>query len=104
MDSEQFSAIVKRRIDLIKVILRNKGREYASTADRLYNFKVASRLLDTTPEKALLGMLSKHLVSVFDLIESPTNRTPEMIDEKLGDTINYFILLEAVLKEQLEQQ
>jgi len=45
-------------------------------------------------------MMVKHLVSVFDLIEGRIPTSQEMIDEKIGDMINYLILLEAVLKEK----
>jgi len=64
----------------------------------------ASIILNTTPEKALLGMFMKHFVSVLDLIECPEKATNYLIDEKLGDMINYCILLEACFRERLEER
>jgi len=52
---------------------------------------------DETPERALWGMAKKHLVSVTDLIHGRAEVTPERIDEKIGDMINYLILLEGLL-------
>lgn len=99
MKTEQFNAIVADRKAAISGTLQRKAAEYASQ-DRLYNFKRAAEFMRTTPEKALLGMLSKHFVSVLDLIEERIPATKAMIDEKVGDAINYLILLEALLKEK----
>ena len=45
-------------------------------------------------------MAQKHLVSVMDLVHGKLKSEPVMVDEKIGDMINYLILLEAVLKEE----
>jgi hypothetical protein len=79
-------------------VLDNKAKEYA-TEDRLHNFKRAAEILHTTPQQALAGMFVKHLVSVLDLIEGLVLPTTQLINEKIGDAINYLILLEAILKE-----
>ena len=102
MDKETFDKIIENRIEEIQSTLIKKGKEYASNADRLYNFKRAAEIGRTTPEKALQGMRLKHSVSVLDLIEGRLPLTKELIEEKLGDEINYLILLEAVLKEKLD--
>lgn len=95
----EFESILAKRLSQIAVVLGGKAKEYAQDGDRLYNFKVAARMNDETPAKALWGMATKHLVSVTDLIDGKLERTPEMVDEKIGDMINYLILLEAILKE-----
>ena len=59
-------------------------------------------MLGGSREKALIGMLAKHLVSVLDMVDSFGKEdlpTTSFIDEKIGDSINYLILLEAMLKE-----
>ena len=49
----------------------------------------------------------KHEVSVLDLVEwsesEPTRITEELIDEKIGDNINYLILLEGMLKHRIKK-
>lgn len=96
----QFSEILKHRIELIQSTLNSKAAEYAKV-DRLYNFKRAACILNTTPQKALLGMLMKHIVSVIDLIESDELPERSLMEEKIGDSINYLILLEAIFREQM---
>lgn len=100
--------IITSRTDAIKKTLFAKNREYGRNDDAFHNFNVAARILNTTPEKALLGMMSKHLVSVLDIIElaetAPEKITSAFIDEKIGDSINYLILLEGMLKKRLEEK
>jgi len=97
-----FNEVVEARIEKIRKVLANKAGEYAKNDDRYHNFNTAARILGTTPEKALKGMLVKHEVSVMDLIDwaenCPEKLTSGLIDEKIGDNINYLILLEGMLK------
>ena len=101
-----FNSVVEERIEKISQVLASKAQEYATDKSRFHNFEVAGRVLDTTPEKALLGMMLKHFVSVMDLIDwadgSAQKLSNELIDEKIGDNINYLILLEGMLKERIQ--
>lgn len=104
----QFNALLKQRLAKAEAVLGSKAAEYATDDDRLHNFKVAARYDDESPEKALWGMLKKHLVSLQDMINATEKHAAhhplEMIDEKVGDSINYLILLEAIMKERLREQ
>lgn len=103
MTGKEFSDLLQRRLNLTVSVLDNKAVEYATGSDRLHNFKQAAAMLRCTPAQACLGFMTKHLVSVFDMVETfPGTPTVEKIDEKIGDAINYLILLEALLKEQKE--
>ena len=100
MKNGEFGKIVERRLGKIQEVLASKAEEYSAGFDRLYNFKAAAGMSGGTPGSALWGMLTKHLVNVRDLAEGRLEATPELMDEKIGDAINYLILLEAVLKEE----
>jgi hypothetical protein len=102
MNTEAFDKVVERRVARIQTTLTRKAKEYA-IGDRLYNFKRAATILRTSPQQALAGMFMKHLVSVLDLIEGSVENTGEMVDEKIGDAINYLVLLEAIFKEQRDE-
>ena len=95
----EFEKILSARISSIKSVLGNKAKEYAMEGDRLHNFKVAARVKNETPEKALWGMAVKHLVCIIDMVDGKLESTIPMVDEKVGDMINYLILLEALMKE-----
>jgi hypothetical protein len=103
MDAKDFDGVVENRINLIKSVLASKRKEYAKGGDRLHNFKRAAETLRTTPEKALLGMFTKHLVSILDIVDAVETSVPTvgMVEEKIGDAVNYLILLEGLLKERI---
>ena len=107
MSAKQFEAVLQNRLAKIKTVLGAKAKEYSAAEDRYHNFNVAGRMAGTTPEKALKGMMLKHEVSVLDLIEwsesEPTKITEKLIDEKIGDNINYLILLEGMLKQRIDR-
>ena len=98
-----FDAIVQSRLEKIVSTLKSKASEYSKKGNRFHHFKVASRIKNETPEKALYGMMIKHEVSVLDMIDNPTDAciTEKLVDEKIGDLVNYLILLEGLLKERL---
>jgi hypothetical protein len=102
---QPFDVLVDRRIAHIKATIQKKGKGYATDDDRFHNFKAAGRKRNQTPEQALMGMMAKHEVLVDDLVEwagtTPEKITTKLINEKIGDNINYLILLEGLLKERI---
>lgn len=100
MTPKDFNALLDRRIEKIRAVLASKELEYSSGRDRLHNFKVAARIDEETPKEACWGMAKKHLVSVIDMIKGDTLCTQDMVDEKVGDLINYLILLEGCFSDE----
>ena len=114
MNNKEFEKLLYRRIDLTKSVLSSKNKEYASDDDKLHNFKRAGDMLRQTTEKALIGMWTKHIISLLDIVDKINNDedeemikvwdnsglTKKMLEEKIGDAINYLILLEAMIKER----
>ncbi|MCK5615140.1 hypothetical protein KAR91_75450 [Candidatus Pacearchaeota archaeon] len=102
-----FEKLVKDRCESIKKVLTVKAKEYATNKDRFHNFNVAAIKRNTTPENALMGIKVKHTVSIDDLVEwaefNPEKLNDNIIDEKIGDEINYLILLEGLLKKRVEK-
>ena len=106
MNTEQFERVIDEQLNACVSTLSVKAKEYA-TSDRLHNFKVAGELQDCTPIRALGGMMAKHTVSVYDLIkEHDEGSTVElaMWNEKIGDSINYLLLLKALVVEHMEEE
>ena len=98
MNTKQFDKIINKTIDNCKNVLCSKAKEYA-TEDRLHNFKIAATLQGITPLQALQGMATKHTVSIADMIASGQAYSSEMWDEKIGDSINYLLLLRALVED-----
>lgn len=101
MNSKDFSEHINKRIEKCIALLGVKADEYA-TDDRLHNFKVAAEIQNCTPITALAGMMAKHTVSVYDLIqrqEQGFDISQSLWDEKINDSINYLLLLSALIEE-----
>ena len=97
-----FDQVLESRLEKIRTVLASKGREYASDTDRLHNFKRAAGITGESRWQVCVGFMAKHLASVFDLVEARTRGAavdPAVLDEKIGDAVNYLILLEALFLE-----
>lgn len=98
MTTDNFNKIIQLQIEHCESILCKKAEEYA-TEDRLHNFKVAGALQGISPVQALMGMMTKHTVSVADMCMSGEKYPQELWDEKITDSINYLLLLSALVRE-----
>ena len=103
MNSVDFTDVLTQQLDRCKSVLSSKANEYA-TLDRLHNFKIASKLQSCSPISALAGMMAKHTVSVYDMCRSDEIFPMELWDEKITDSINYLILLRALVQDVYESE
>jgi hypothetical protein len=104
MNATEFEDFLEGKLRETRMVLATKGNEYAH-GDRLSNFKRAAEFLDCTPEKALWGFVSKHIIALNDFIADleKGRMTPiEQWEEKIGDIRNYMVLLDALVIERLE--
>lgn len=99
MNTTQFEQVVNEQLALCTSILIDKAKEYANGGDRLHNFKIAASIQGLTPRQALVGMMAKHTVSVYDMCMAGTY-SKEKWEEKITDHMNYLLLLKAVLTEE----
>ena len=106
MTHEEFDKTSKRLLTKAAEVRRTKRLEYSSDEDeRLSNFKTAARLNSQTVPEAVNGMMSKHVVSIADMVRDEFTRKEapfslEMWEEKIIDNINYLMLLYAAIKER----
>lgn len=109
MTARDFDDMLRTRLNKTLAVLKSKAAEYATDDDRLHNFKRAAKDfpsmegIGTTPADTLVGMMRKHWVSIADIVDRHgcgESVSPALIDEKIGDAVNYLILLEAVLLER----
>ena len=106
MNQKEFNEVIVRQTDRCKsMLVANAPRAVKNTAvDRLAHFKKAAVVLNTTPRAALMGMLSKHLISVSDMCMGEQQYSKEQWDQKITDSINYFLILCAIVKEELNEE
>lgn len=102
MNNGEFRKVLDSIVNNIYTTLDSKSNEYSSNTDRLENFKEAGLFLNAFPERALLGFVTKHIIALRDFVQTYKffEVTDAQWDEKIGDIINYMILLKALLVER----
>ena len=103
MTDTEFKDVVNRIKDRLDFLCDIKGKEYSTEQDRLSTFKRTAALEKNQPEQALLHMVAKQIISLFDIVDSLTPDTkphPDGLLEKTGDVIVYMILLQALIEER----
>lgn len=99
MKIEEFNEIVDETISTIQSTLIKKQTEYNFSQNRLDSFEKAAKLLNTNQSQALLGFLTKHIISLYDMINSKQRFNNQIWDEKINDIICYCCLLKGTLNE-----
>lgn len=105
MNAETFNKHLAHMQTVTAETLIAKAKEYANDSDRLHNFKIAGPLQHRTPIGALGGMLAKHTISIYDMIDGVERGcaySPDQWEEKIKDHINYLFLLWALINENIE--
>lgn len=98
----RFSRILNSRLEKIQSLCHTKGYEYGRE-NRYHNFYRAAEILRTTPESALLGFMTKHFVSICDMVDDLSALRIHSVaewSEKIGDLIVYSTLLEGLINER----
>lgn len=101
MNINDFDVAINEQIEYCMSLLVSKGDEYDTTNnDRLHAFKTAAVLQHQTPKQALAGMMAKHTVSIYDMCVEDKEYPMEKWTEKITDSINYLLILKAMLTEE----
>ena len=101
----EFDKLVKERCEKIVHTLSVKGKEYRRNDNPFHNFDRVAERRGIEPADALYGMYMKHEQSINDIVDDikrdGTLPSVEVLEEKIGDAINYLILLEGIIKREM---
>tara|TARA_R100000353_G_scaffold6986_2_gene8975 strand:+ start:1347 stop:1664 length:318 start_codon:yes stop_codon:yes gene_type:complete len=104
MTLSDFKKLLQDRFRRIDSTFNSKQKEYANEIDVFENIKNGVRLsiFSTEPEQVAWSYAAKHLESIMSILEKLPEEEPseELINEKIGDAINYLIIIEGLLKER----
>lgn len=82
-----------------------ENKNTGDNSDRLSAFKTAAVIQGSTPQRALAGMMAKHIISIYDMcFAQEASFETEVWNEKITDTLNYLFLLKAIVKEENDHQ
>jgi hypothetical protein len=100
MTHKEFNAVVDKELEYVKTLLTSKSKEYDFGQDRFHSFKVGGELQGVSQEKCLLGYLTKHIVSIYDMCNEIENFSYDKFVEKITDYLNYGLLLLGMIAEE----
>ena len=106
MNHKEFDKVVEEELNYVKSLLCSKSKEYDFGQDRFHSFKVGAALQKITQEECLLGYLSKHIVSIYDMCRGDNIKdfSYDKFVEKVTDYINYGLLLLGMIKEEKDKE
>jgi hypothetical protein len=102
-----FDLEVQDTLKKIQNLLVIKGREYRRDGNPYHNFEIGARKKNITPEKALDGMLLKHIISYDDILNDLDKGIlprVEVVEEKMNDILVYFTIQKAMLLERINNK
>ena len=104
---DKFDIFLKRMVDSTYNTLAAKASEYSLNDDRMHNFHVSRTLQSlvhvNTEVSAAWNLASKQLASVIDMINNVDKAYDKnRITEKIGDSINYLLLIGAMIEDRLD--
>jgi len=102
MHNNQFTEVVLGLLDECKEMLVKKGEDYSTSDDRLDNFKSAEQFTSLSQWQCWEALFFKHIQSLRTYFRSGRKQLNEDVHHRIRDSINYLILLEAMLVEEKE--
>ena len=104
MKAVEFNQVIEDQLARSSDMLFSKNDAYNPDGDKLKNFKTAAELQGVNVKEALRGMMAKHTVSIYDMCGSDQIFPEDVWNEKITDSINYLLLLQAVVTEEREEK
>jgi hypothetical protein len=106
MKIQEFKKLLESRFSKTRETYSTKMNEYATDLDVFQSFRrgVGFSFHDT-PEGVAWEYTCKHLECIKTIISKLPGEVPtdELLEEKIGDAINYLIILEGLIKERGDQ-
>ena len=103
MTYKEIQSLLEKRFDKTRETYSKKMNEYATDLDVFQSFKKGVGFsFHDTPEGVAWEYACKHFESIKNIISKCHHEVPtdDLLEEKIGDAINYLIILEGLIKER----
>ena len=106
MTQKEFQAVFREQVRQCEGLLIQKAKEYTGdNPDRLSAFKAAAAIQDSTPQRAMAGMMAKYIISIYDMcFTGPKTFKLAVWEEKITASLHSLFLLNDGIKEELEHK
>jgi hypothetical protein len=98
MNNTEFQKVIAQTFESMQKLTATKGEEYAegkTGSNQLQNFDRQAAELSIPPEKVLLVLLGKHMVSIQGWANG--RKMSEPIEGRIDDAILYLLLLKGMV-------
>jgi hypothetical protein len=104
MKVEDFKTLMETQFYIIRATDEEKRKYYAPEENRLCHFVDTGNMKKETPERALWGMWSKHIIAtmymIYDL-DKGIIPSEAILEELIKDNVLYPILLKGLIKDRI---
>ena len=103
MKEQEFNELLAHLFNNSRNRLLQKSNEFSRNDDRLHHFKRAAESLRRSPESVLLGEAIKDWILILDMVDDlgqDQNFALNWWEEKIGNVVNFMILLLALVRER----
>tara|TARA_R100001463_G_scaffold61900_1_gene114765 strand:+ start:1343 stop:1660 length:318 start_codon:yes stop_codon:yes gene_type:complete len=103
MKIKEFKKLLENTFEKSRKTYDHKMNEYATDLDVFQSFKLGVGFsFQDTPEGVAWNYACKHFESIKNIISKVSDEVPtdELLDEKIGDAINYLIIIKGLIKER----
>lgn len=104
MNHDTFATIWQDAVTHSETTLLVKSDEYGTSEDVLHNIRQSAVLEQTTLRASVGGKLSTAIVKIYDMIREDELAPVEAWDNKIGEAINYLMLLKAAAIDEHKSQ
>lgn len=107
MTSKLFDKVVNKTLNKCREVLTVKAKEYRRNDNPFHNFEVGAMKTNKTREQIIRYFALKHEISIEDIVNDIADgKLPNkaIVDEKIGDAINYLIILKASMLDRLNNK
>ena len=103
MTIKEFKILLDQTFEKSKKTYNLKMNEYATDIDVFQSFREGVGFsFQDTPEGVAWNYACKHFESIKNIISKVQDEVPtdEILDEKIGDAINYLIIIKSLIKQR----
>ena len=103
MKIKEFRELLEDTFEKSRETYNNKMNEYATDLDVFQSFREGVGFsFQSTPEGVAWEYACKHFESIKNIISKCPGEVPtdELLEEKIGDAINYLIIIKGLVKER----
>lgn len=88
---------IKETFEFCLSLMQRKNKDYATEADAFANFRL-SEMVGVSPERANLVRVADKMARISNLMDKTNDVSDETVEDTINDIINYMAILKSMIK------